>query len=292
MTINELFNETDLYIFCRQNNFTFNDFFNADDGAVIAVDKESGQVFIGKDLVRRNVHPLSSVISTAIGDDDGTLVLSFDDQSGVTVKVGKDHAGRIVSLLGSAAVDGPSSNHETVCATPEDTPALADKDFEETYSRLINTGRNKAIGYLVSDAGMSVEEACKYVDDLAKQECIIDEEDNGSRVPDFNDDGTMTRDGLLSVLKTLKEGDMIHLEYKPLIGKLRVFDAEFIKLRVDVDTTRYFSMCVSGPDYDTLMEDLAIDLFDYFEVCFFHPEKYTDYSCHLKRVTLLRKLDS
>lgn len=319
MTINNLFNETDLYIFCRQNNFAFNEFHLSADGTVLAVDKESGKLFVGRELTRNKVHDLSSILSADL-EDGGTVVVSFKDLSAVCFVPDKEDAAGIVSELKEAVrgtvMDADGEEKEAGVETADGGEVneydeekengecgedVVDGDYQvdlaETYSRLINTGRSQAIGYLVSETGMSVEDACRYVDELDPRETDADEagdeaEDGGAsyyQVPDYNNDGTMTREGVLRVVKSLRHGDGIHLEYEPLLGRVRVFDTNFVRLRVDMNMSRYFSMSASGDDYESLKEDIAADLFEYIEIVFLHPDNLSETSCHLKRVTMLAR---
>lgn len=73
MVINTLFNETELAMFQRQTGFTFGEFFKTADGVLFAVDSQSGQVFIGRDLLKANVHELESVSSFS-QEEDGVVV--------------------------------------------------------------------------------------------------------------------------------------------------------------------------------------------------------------------------
>jgi len=64
-----------------------------------------------------------------------------------------------------------------------------------------------------------------------------------------------------------KPGDRIHIEYKPLIGTLRVYDTEFLDLLINI-SSRYFSIYETADDYSSLMEKISDELFDNMQLCF------------------------
>lgn len=236
MEINLLFNETELTMFQRQTGFTFGDFFKTADGVLFAVDSQSGQLFIGRDLLKVNVHKFGNVSS--VRQETGGIVLEFKGSSPVRINVGLEDAGQLVALLEDIIEESTPDN---IIEEPEadvqhadmdeNSVILSNEEQAEFYSRLVNTGRSQAIGYLVSETGMNVEDACRYVD--KREEAGNAEEPSPELDPDYYRDGTMTKKAVLETVKRLKPGDRIHLEFKPLIGKLRVYDAEYLKLRVD-----------------------------------------------------------
>ena len=165
--------------------------------------------------------------------------------------------------------------------------ALRSEELTEFYSRLVNTGRSKAIGYLVSETGMSVDEACAFIDKYEGQDTF--ENADPDLDPDYLRDGTMTKRAILETVKKLKPNDRIHLEFKPLIGKLRTYDAEYRKLEVNVYSSNLILM-LSADGYQSLMDEAAEKLFDYMDLYFFCEENSSEISCHLKKVTILKIL--
>ena len=125
------------------------------------------------------------------------------------------------------------------------------------------------------------------LDELEKSEDTDEEVPD----PDFYRDGTMTKKAILRTVKELKPGDRIHLEYKPFIGKLRVYDTEYLKLVIDLANSRYFSLYASNADYNSLMEDVAEDLFGSMEIYIFCEETCSEISCRLKQVRVLQIID-
>lgn len=294
MGINTLFNETELAIFQRQTGFTFGEYFKSDDGVIFAVDGQSGLVFVGRDLLRANVHKLGSVSSVS-QDEDG-IVVSFKDSSSVKIKAGREDAGLISGLLGAALDGGKTGDiveedraEEPQADIDEGPDVLIGVGLAEFYSRLVNTGRSQAIGYLVSETGMSVEDACKYVDELAGQKSVEEPEPESDADREYYVDGTMTEKAIFAVVKKLRPGDRIHVEFKPFIGKMRVYDAEYRGLRVDSMGSGNISLAGSyADDFKSLMEEIAEDLFDYLNLCFFCEEDSSELSCRLQRVTILK----
>lgn len=295
MVINTLFNETELAMFQRQTGFTFGEFFKTADGVLFAVDSQSGQVFIGRDLLKANVHELES-ISSFSQEEDG-VVVAFKSASAVKINASREDAVAFIAQLGDISGDavqgclseeGQAPHGNQAEHVDESADVLRSEELAEFYSRLENTGRSQAIGYLVSETGMSVEDACKYVDEIAGQGSIEEPEPEADTDPDYRRDGTMTKKAILDTVKKLRPGDRIHLEFKPLIGSLRVYDTEYRKLRVDTWGSRYFSLTFSADDYTSLMDSAAEDLFDYIDLYFFCEENSSEISCHLKRVTILK----
>lgn len=236
MNITSIFNETELAMFQRQTGFTFGEFFRTADGILFAVDSQSGQVFVGRDLLRANVHELEC-ISSVSQEEDG-VVVAFKSASAVKINASREDAVAFIAQLGDITGEADS---ECICEeaqasigkSAESAEVLRSEELAEFYSRLANTGRSQAIGYLVSETGMSVEDACKYVDEIAGQGSIEEPEPEADTDPDYRRDGTMTKKTILDTVKKLRPGDRIHLEFKPLIGSLRVYDTEYRKLRVD-----------------------------------------------------------
>lgn len=166
MTVDSIFNETELNIFHRQTGFTFGDCIIATDGTVLAVDSKSGQIFVGNELFRRNVHTLGSLTSARM--ENGLLHLIFNDSSSAVISVEKEQAEAFMAGLGDFEEAEPAPEEEDdndgQAANQEEEQPLSGEELNETYSRLLNTGRNSAIGYLVAETGMSVKEACEYLD--------------------------------------------------------------------------------------------------------------------------------
>lgn len=280
MSINTIFNETELAIFHRQTNFTFGDFCRSEDGRIFALDSLSGQIFIGDDLRRSNVHAVDTVASVSMDEDN--LTLKFKDSSEVVMKVEGSGAEDFVSGLSSFIGSG-----EDGMASDEDE-CLTDEELNETLSRLLNVGRDKAVDYLVEEVGMSMAKACGYVDGLdAGGDIPI-----SASEPEIKRDGTMSRTAVFAVLKELKPGDRIHIEYKPFIGKLRIYDTTFLKFSVDTWPERYFTLNTSADDFPSLMENIASELFGYIKISFFCEDNYSDISCKLERITFLSKLSA
>ena len=299
MTIHSFFNETELTIFYRQTGFSFNDFYKSADGTILAVDYLSRQVFVGENLFRSNVHSLDSLASASL--EDGQICLKFKDSSSVAIAVDGEAADALTSeLCGLVRNDEqpvPVNGHPTIPVEEqqqsEEEPPLTGKELNETYSRLINSGRKAAFDYLVEKTGMTSKEADQYLEELGEnenEEEVENIEDVRISDPDYHRDGTMTPNGIFRVIKKLKPGDRIHLEFKPLIGKLRVYDAEYRKLAINLSNARYFSLQGSDDDFDSLMKDIAWDLFEYIDLYFFCEDIQTEISCHLRRVTVLQIL--
>lgn len=223
--------------------------------------------------------------------------MAFKSASAVKINASREDAVAFIAQLGDISGDavqgclseeGQAPHGNQAEHVEESADVLRSEELAEFYSRLENTGRSQAIGYLVSETGMSVEDACKYVDEIAGQGSIEEPEPEADTDPDYRRDGTMTKKAILDTVKKLRPGDRIHLEFKPLIGSLRVYDTEYRKLRVDTWGSRYFSLTFSADDYTSLMDSAAEDLFDYIDLYFFCEENSSEISCHLKRVTILK----
>lgn len=288
MTIDSIFNETELAIFQRKTGFNFNDCYKSSDGIIFALDHQTRQIFVGNDLIRSNVFSLDSLASVSL--ENGQVRLRFNDSSSVLYDADEETAEAIMAELGDfqgAATNCPEADDSQDDGPTEEQP-LTGEELNETYSRLANRGRDTALIYLVEETGMSVKEANEYLDELEKEgigEPVTYSENNDR---ECHKDGTMTRTAIFETVRKLKPGDRIHIEFKPLIGKLRVYDVEYIKLKIDILSARYFSLNVSGPNFDSLMEDVAGELYDYIEICFFSEEKLSEFSLNLDRVTMLK----
>lgn len=283
MPITSLFNETELAIFRKQCNFEFRDYKQCEDGTIYALDYMSGQVFIGRDLVRGNVHKLSDILS--VTEENGAVNVTFKDARKACFAAGTDSAGAIViELRNYIQTDETEDYDENEFQEVLDT-CQTDKALRETYSRLINTGRSKAIAYLVSEVGMSVKSASKYVDEIE----IMDATGETGNIPKINDPGRMSEEDIFAVVKQLKSGDRIHLEYKPFVGKLRVYDAEFTDLVISADS-RGDSIYLRAGDYSSLMEDLSEKMFGYMSLWFLCPDNGSEINIRLDKLRVLRKL--
>ena len=284
MTIDKIFNETELTIFYRQTKFTFGDFVKTSDGTICAIDKEAGLVFIGSDLRRSNVHSLDSVASVNI-DEKQAITISFNGLSPVEINAeGCSEAEAFVSELKgfveSRLKDVPGDEpQECTC------PQLSNEELSETYARLANTGRYGAVSYLVKAIGISVNEAEEFVDKLEYNDELIE---SGSEF-DYNRDSSMAEHTILSIVKELKAGDKVHIEYKPLLGKLRIYDAEVKAIKVDV-FEKYFSLDISADDYSSFMDELACKLFSQMKLEIYCQELDNYKTCKLKRIKILKKL--
>ena len=316
MQIDKIFNETELAIFCRQTHFSFDDCHQSEDGAIYALDEHSGQIFIGEDLFRNNVHDLDTLASVSL-DDDGIILLTFKDSSSIQIKTDDGEAEAFVSRLRDCIGEGEDeiAREEEIAPQEEATvpeeefvpeedvtaPAaeetaddddvvlkMSDEEYIETYSRLINTGRSKAIAYLVSEARMSVEDANRVVDGIDGVEDMVEVVPE----PDFNRDGSMSGKAVLDVVRTLKPGDRIHLEYKSLIGKVRLLEAEFLKVGVESFGQKYLTINEYASDYQSLVKDVMRDLFDYMYLGVFCEESASETDIHLKRVRVIENISN
>ena len=236
-SIESIFNETELALFQRQTGFTFRKYYKTADDVLFAVDDQSGQIFIGNDLLRTNVHGFSSI--STVCRNEGCLTLTFKNSPTKIIHASREDAEAFVAELGSIvqAVSPEDINEETR-PQPEGQETIAESLPEPEYHR----------------------------------------------------DGTMTGRAIFETVKRLKRGDRIHLEFKPLIGKLRVYDAEYRKIKIDSTSGvgNYFALNEQAKDFQTLMNDVAEDLFDYMDLYFHCDENDSEISCHLKRVTMLK----
>lgn len=317
MQIDKIFNETELAIFCRQTHFSFDDCHQSEDGAIYALDEHSGQIFIGEDLFRNNVHDLDTLASVSL-DDDGIILLTFKDSSSIQIKTDDGEAEAFVSRLRECIGEGEDEialeeeiapqeeatvpeeefvPEEDVTAPAAEETAdddedivlkLSDEEYIETYSRLVNTGRSKAVAYLVSEARMSVEDANRVVDGIDGIEDMVEVVPE----PDFNRDGSMSGKAVLDVVRTLKPGDRIHLEYKPLIGKVRLLEAEFLRVGVESFGQKYLTINEYACDYQSLVKDVMRDLFDYMYLGVFCEESASETDIHLKRVRVIENISN
>lgn len=292
-SIESIFNETELALFQRQTGFTFGKFYKAADGILLAADDQSGQVFIGNDLLRTNVHGFSSI--STVCRNEGCLTLTFKNSPTKIIHASREDAEAFVAELGDITQTASLEDiGEETTPQPDKQPntmeelqeSLSNEELNEFYSRLVNTGRGEAIEYLVSKIGMNIKDASRYLDELEGQETIAE----SLPEPKYHRDGTMTGRAIFETIKRLKPGDRIHLEFKPLIGKLRVYDAEYRKIKIDSTSGvgNYFALNEQAKDFQTLMNDVAEDLFDYMDLYFHCDENDSEISCHLKRVTMLK----
>ncbi|MBQ0053823.1 MAG: hypothetical protein KBS89_05135 [Bacteroidales bacterium] len=313
MTIDKIFNETELTIFYRQTKFTFGDFVKTSDGTICAIDKEAGLVFIGSDLRRSNVHSLDSVASVNI-DEKQAITISFNGLSPVEINAeGCSEAEAFVSELkwfvesrmkdvpGDEVQDAGEAEQQEAEQIEDEQfetrsqesdepqectcPQLSNEELSETYARLANTGRDGAVSYLVKAIGISVNEAEEFVDKLEYKDELIE---SGSEF-DYNRDGSMAEHTILSIVKELKAGDKVHIEYKPLLGKLRIYDAEVREIKIKV-WERDFSLDISADDYSSMMDELACKLFPHMKLEIYCKETDNYKDCKLERIKILKKL--
>lgn len=298
MQISNYFNETELAIFCRQAGFAFNGSERCLNGIICAVDAVSGQLFIGKDLLRSNVRSLSSITDINV-EESGNLHISFKDEADILLQGEKeeveDIAAELLKFLPTESYENPEDADESGMLK-HDFITESDSNMAEVYSRLVNSGRDSAISYLVSDAGMNVKDACRYVDNLNAPENPDAFDDISDLRQDNTIGGPMSEDSILSVIKELVPGDMIHIEYKPLIGKIRVFDAEYRKIKVDLWESKYYTLNVSAESFSSLTEKVIDELYDYLYLCYdttggYYPSDCpTEGSVRIKRVKVLKRL--
>lgn len=97
MTVDSIFNETELSIFHRQTGFTFGDCLVSTDGTILAVDRKSDRIFVGNELFRSNLHPLASLTSASM--EKGQIHLKFDDSSSVGINVDEEQAKAVMAVL-------------------------------------------------------------------------------------------------------------------------------------------------------------------------------------------------
>ena len=301
--INNIFNETELDIFFRQTGFNFGNIFLSEDGTICAVDIESGLLFIGKDLLTRNVHDIGSVSSVDM--EDGAVCLKFKDSATVQFTPDDGDAGMLFSTLQdcvTVVTHGEDTIESGMEEAPEDTDedegdtqeipysATDDRILVEVYSRLINTGRREAISFLISDAGMKAEDAEKYIESIEdKDDTSIPEAELPSRQENAVH-GWMSDDRILDTLKGLRPGDKIHIEYKALLGKIKTFEGEFSKMDINIIMSRYFSLQRSAGSYESLVDEIALGLSDKIKIHFFCKENLSKHSCSLTSIKTLKKL--
>lgn len=101
--MNIIFNETELEIFRGQTHFSFGKWFYTSDGEICAIDRQSAQIFIGKDLCRSNVRSLSSIQSATL-EEDGSVCLTLQNSKQVRVLSGGDDASEMISVIDEFAV--------------------------------------------------------------------------------------------------------------------------------------------------------------------------------------------
>lgn len=306
--INTIFNETELAIFHRQTGFTFSECFRSTDETICALDPESAQIFIGKDLLTRNVHSFGSIVSVDM-KDKGCACISFTDSDNAMFAVKDEDGAAILSALKECIHsdnidDGELGENEEY--GKEDVPeeymddngyddAVNEVQYEndrllvEVYSRLLNTGRINAINYLVSEIGMSAEDAAEYVNSLDGQDKVDNSQDILKKTQTADAHIPNDKDSVLAIVKELKPGDKIHVEYKPLLGKPKVYDADFVKLEIKI-FSRYFSLYKSADTFASFMDEIAFDLFDNIKIHFFCLDNCIEHSVALGGVRELKKL--
>lgn len=288
MKINGLnFNETELDLFRRKTGFIFGECIPVEDGMFYAMDEQSGQVFIGNDLITCNVHSCSSITAVSL-ESDGEVCLEFKDAPAIRFRVKGDSAKADAADIG-ARLSGYTNSHDE--DIPEETAAPARESSPEqaseqgTPSKSDDSEHEQAIERLTSIYGMSVKEA---IDNLDEQEMqTISEADKSHQI--VKTDAAMTKRDILDVVKSLKTGDMIHIEYKPLIGKKRMYDTEFRGMTAEV-TSRYFSLHSSGGGYASMMDKVFMELYDNLNLCILCPDNNSEIEWRLKRIMVLRKM--
>lgn len=296
MSIESIFNETELAIFHRQTNFTFSVCYQSEDGTILAVDYASAQIFIGKDLMRSCLRDLKALESVSL-DDGQTITLTFKEAPDVCVRLAEEDAEEVVSELqcllepveGEEMPDPDEEESDEEDPMEDPLQSLGNKILTETYSRLMNTGRSRALSYLVESVGMEAKDACRYLDELEVKEDYVE----SVREPEYNIDGSMTMKHLLATVKELKAGDRVHVEFKPRIGRQRACDAEFRNIVIDTNSdllNPFVSLLVKGEDFNSLVENTLDDLYDYMGITVLNEENGVEFSCFLRQVTLLRKL--
>jgi len=306
--ISAIYNETELAIFYRQAHFTFGDYHQTADGTVCALDKSSGQLFVGQDLRKNCVHPVESILSVTV-DEDGGLCVTFVDSQTICVSLERAASETLAAELkeclpdedtvsggGETTGDENPDSGDDGTDRDEDTVPLEeeqiqkeDKVLTETLSILGNSGRSKAIGYLMSKVGLSADEASRYVNELKEQNESVCEECRRVIMPVFEETGKLSQSSILAIVKELKPGDIVHIEYKPLIGKLRVLDAEYCSMYLNLNM-RYSSIIASADDFNALKEDIITDLLDFLNINVINPENGSTSSYELRNLRVLTKV--
>lgn len=293
--ISAIYNETELAIFYRQAHFTFGEYHQTADGTVCALDKSSGQLFVGQDLRKNCVHPVESILSVTV-DEDGGLCVTFADSQTVCVRLERAASETLAAELKECLPDENPDSGDDGTDRDEDTVPLEEeqareenKVLTETLSILLNSGRLDAAGYLVSKVGMSVDAASRYVEKLTKQYESGNEECQRVEMPVFEETGKMPRSSIYATVKELKPGDIVHIEYKPLIGKLRVLDAEYHSMFID-QNSRYAFITAYANDYNTLKEDIITDLLENLNIIVINPENGKNVYFQLHNLKVLRKI--
>ena len=304
MKIDSLFNETELTIFFRQTGFTFSDCYRTSDGTIFAVDRQSNQVFVGNDLFRNNVHPLDSLESVDV--ENGQIHLSFKNSSSAVVIADGGEAGSVLDVLrdfvkvdqaSTASNDGHSG--DLLEGYPVGRPLDELKQSLDSEEQVLDEMKQPVDreGWFLGEMEQLQGEEDRFGDEMEQTSDEMEQEEDNSETEkedesDYNlvygPEGIMSRGAILRVIKKLKPGDRIHLEYKPVLGKLRVYDTEYVRLEIDLNSSRYFTLFASGADYVSLMDRAVVELFDHIDLYFFCPENKTDISCHLRRI---RKLE-
>jgi len=275
MPITKYFNETELAIFYRQTQFTFDEYYRSPYGFICAIDHNSGQIFVGDDLLRNYVHKLDSIAS--VEKEDGNVIkLTFSDNTSVKIPVEEESAEALYSEIFSCIIPVEFVAHKSQGEFFE-----SDDKLTETVSRLDNSGTISAVDYLVTDTKMGVKEAYEYVGNLDKQK-----ESKAFPVPNYDIDGNMSKVAILSALKRVRPGDKVHIESKSLLGKLHVYDADFQNVEVRM-SSRNILLRELTPTYQTLMDTIAEELFNFMNIILRNPYTGEEITCRLKRVIKL-----
>ena len=303
------FNETELDIFKMQTGFAFTNPLFSDDGVLIDIDEQCDKIFIGRDLLRCNLHSLSS-IATVDSDDDGNVSVTFSDSYKVErFHIGEDSSrtgarelvSRIEAFTGDSGRDGSSpdcASNGNVTACESDASIEEDRRYEELYSRLLNKGRSEAVDYLVSEAGMSEAEAVKYIEeypwlepgseDAGKRSPATDEVKAGNAFPATD----MSSEEILDFIKTLKPGELICIEYNPLFGKIRAINCKYLKLGVEVGSRQsFFFLDEEAGDYESFLEGVMSSLFDYMHLHVYDIRRSSETDYNLDRVKRISRIN-
>ena len=94
---------------------------------------------------------------------------------------------------------------------------------------------------------------------------------------------------VLDVVRTLKPGDRIYLEYKPLIGKVRLLEAEFLRVGVESYSQKYLTINEYACDYQSLVKDVMRDLYEYMYLGVYCEESASETDIRLERVRVIKK---
>ena len=98
----------------------------------------------------------------------------------------------------------------------------------------------------------------------------------------------MERQELLNIIKSLHNGDRIHVEYKPFFRSNYVIDTKFLGLRCDIVSEGGWLMHSRGNDYDSLIADMYDSLFRYFKLECAGSDGVSVIKIHLRRIKQLK----